>query len=215
MAVFALLRISGYLLAVAAISFVFIDSRSYPDDSTAAWIAAFLAFPAGCGLDFFLQRKCLISPVLLWLLRGTALCTWSLIVFITAVTLPWDLSLRPEPLSGQGPDTAYARNALRHRFGVDTGEVFHNVYYFLDPTFTGSSYEFLRFDYTNESDLLLRLGGHEPLTAVPPQYCGYSFAPNWWLRPTTVITSAYRLGGSVRLCLEEANHRAYILVIGH
>jgi hypothetical protein len=123
--------------------------------------------------------------------------------------------LRPEPLARQGPDTENARGALIQRFGAGPDAAFRNAYYFRLPTFTGRSYEFLRFDYADKTDLLRRLGGSEALMPASPRDCQCcTFAPSWWPRSTTGIASAFRFGVIERVCLEEANHRAYVLVIG-
>jgi hypothetical protein len=178
------------------------------------YLIALLGFPVGCVLDF-LGRKRTLPRVPLYLLRVSALGAWVWMACGAYLLISVDWELRPEPLSKQGPDTANARRALVQRFGVASADTFRNAYYFLEPTFTGSPFEFLRFDYPDKADLVRRLADRNVLTPAPPKECNHTDAPPWWPRSTAGISAAFRISTIQRLCLEEANHRAYILVIGH
>jgi hypothetical protein len=213
-------RIAGYVVGLAAFTFIVLSIGFHFDFAKGAThmialLIALVAFPIGCVLDFLGRGKRILPRVPFWLLRATALGGWVFIAFVWYVMMSFYFDLRPEPLTRQGPDTENARSALIRRFGAGPDEAFRNAYYFLDPTFTGRSYEFLRFDYADKTDLLRRLGGSQALMPTSPRDCECQFAPGWWPRSTTGITSAFRFGVIERVCLEEADHRAYILVIGH
>ena len=135
--------------------------------------------------------------------------------FVGYVTTRFYFDFRPEPLARQGPDTESARGALMQRFGAGPDQAFRNGYYLRDPTFTGRWYEFLGSDYADRASVLKRLDGSQALVPTSPRECESQFAPGWWPRYRAGITTAFRSGAMERVCLEEAGHRAYILVIGH
>jgi hypothetical protein len=218
----ASLRIVGYVLGVLALIYPVLSTRFElgrfefgQDTHVTVFFLGLISFPIGCLLDFLGRRKQVLRPIPFYLLRVTALVGWCYFVFLFWVMVSFARDLRPEPLAEQGPDTAKARRALSGWFPAPPIDGFHNIYYFRDPVFTGRSYEFLRFDYTDKSTVVVRLARTEPLIPASPRDCVLSFAPDWWPRTATRITASFRLAASERLCLDEVDHRGYILVIGH
>jgi hypothetical protein len=217
-----MLRKVGYILDVLALIYSVLSTRFEfarfefgQDAHMTAFLLGLISFPIGCLFDFLGRRKQVLWPIPVYVLRVTALFGWCYFVFLFWVMASFAHDLRPEPLANQGPDTASARRALSKWFGAPPIDGFRNVYYFRDPVFTGRSYEFLRFDYTNKATVLSRLTGTEPMIPASPRDCSLSFAPAWWPRTPTNITAAFRFRETERLCLVEADHRGYILVIGH
>ena len=124
---------------------------------------------------------------------------------------------RPEPLSKQGPDTVNARREVDAMFGVEQGRQFRQAYFFSDPTFVGSPYELLRFDFPSEPQLLKILAERNALESGSQEACGGPAGndwPKWWLPQGTEISLVHRWRGLL-VCLDGAHQRAYILRPGH
>jgi hypothetical protein len=81
---------------------------------------------------------------------GAFVCSW-----IPAAIYMW-IQFSPEPIWKHGPDTENARKALVSLFGDKQSGALYQAYFFSEPTFVGSSEEYLRFDFPNEAELVKR-----------------------------------------------------------
>jgi hypothetical protein len=178
-----------------------------------------LGFPTALTVDIVLGRRgnYPLPALIAWPLRvgGLLAFSGSALVFVVMGVLFYDL--RPEPLSKQGPDTVNARRAVEEMFGEEQGSQFRQAYFSSDPTFVGSPYELLRFDFPNEPELLKVLSDRNALTPGSQEGCRGPVGndwPKWWLPQGTDISRVHRWRGLI-VCLDSAHQRAYILRPGH
>ena len=156
-----------------------------------------------------------LAGYLIVVVSACLLLSASVLVFVAAGFFWHDL--RPEPPSKQGPDTVNARREVDAMFGVEQGHQFRQAYFFSDPTFVGSPYELLRFDFPSEPQLLKILSERNALESGSQEACGGPAGndwPKWWLPQGTGISRVHKWRGLL-VCLDGAHQRAYILPPGH
>jgi hypothetical protein len=200
-------RFCGYLLLFAVVLTACVTGDVFGWPLFVIWL---VGFPLACTMDLPAQGRSRVHGFFIGFIRVAAFLAWLPSVFLVLIFLPQI----PAPGWLQGPDTSYAREHLPANIGDQQRKSLRNAYYFRDPTFVGMSDEFLRFDFSDSTDILNLLTSADQAPKAAAEGCKppRPNRPDWWIPPPS--TANYLLGGR-RLCIDEAQHRAFLFFEGH
>jgi len=203
------IRLYGYFAVIAALPMAWLIANStISPDLFMLWL---FGFPPACLLDFALRKRVPAPKSVADRVRVISFIVWSPSILL----IPMTLDEMPN-IWLQGPDTSYSRGKLTPMIGEEGMKSIRDVYYFVDPTFGGASFAYLRFDFNDGVDVPGLLAHHGTASQIDKRGCQgpYMAHPEWWVRPAPENSIGYTLP-SARLCIDRDLHRAFLYWAGH